>query len=126
MLTDHTKTYYGYQYIRKSKGVTVITAAPFYFDHCGRKVGPMRIPDRETRIPDSQYETLKDRYLTLFIKSMATRSRENDRYRKIIKPILDDHGIKENTATALSLEMFIIGVEAGIDFMYQSDREFVV
>lgn len=86
----------------------------------------MRIPDRETQIPDSQYEILKDRYLTLFIKSMATRSRENDRYRKIIKPILDDQGIKENTATALSLEMFIIGVEAGIDFQYQSEREFVL
>ena len=86
----------------------------------------MRIPDRETRIPDSQYEILKDRYLSLFVKAMAIRSRENDRYRKIIKPILDDRGIKENTATALSLEMFILGVEAGIDFMYQSEREFVL
>lgn len=86
----------------------------------------MRKLNSETPIPDSQYEVLKDRYVFLFLKSMALRSRENDRYRKIIKPILDDHGIKENTATALSLEMFILGVEAGIDFMYQSEREFVV
>ena len=86
----------------------------------------MRIPDRETRIPDSHYEILRDRYVSLFMKSMALRSKEDDRYKNIIKPILDDQGIKENTATALSLEMFIIGVETGIDFMYQSDREFVV
>ena len=86
----------------------------------------MKKSNQETQIPDSQYEVLRDRYMSLFIKSMASRSKENDRYRKIIKPILDDQGIKENTATALSLEMFIIGVDAGIDFMYQSDREFVV
>ena len=86
----------------------------------------MRIKNTDNQIPDSHYAILRDRYLSLFVKSMAGRSREDDRYLNIIKPILDSQGIKENTSGSLCVEMFVLGVEAGIDYLYHSEREFVV
>ena len=86
----------------------------------------MKIRNIDKQIPESDYKILRERYLSLFIKSMASRSREDDRYLKIIKPILDRQGIKEDSPGSMCLEMYILGVDAGIDFMYQSENEFVV
>lgn len=48
--------------------------------------------------------------------SDSNKYQREEYYSKIIKPYLDQLGIKEKTPLAIAYEMFVLGFDSGMDF----------